>query len=229
MDETRTCRTCGETRSIHEFDLRSDTGKRRTQCKPCRRVAQVSPVDPSRRRTRWFVGTTELLRCRKCLCLKPWTEFPRRGRNSNRLQTWCKACLSKYKAQHHQKNHVREMRRIRRNQIAVVAANRARIAEYFETHSCLDCGETDPAVLEFDHVRGEKIQDVSRMVGGGCSWARIEAEIAKCEVRCANCHRRMTNARRHITRRISEDVSVSLVGDPGAIRTRDQHLRRVLL
>ena len=104
-----------------------------------------------------------------------------------------------------------------------------RVAQHLQTHACIDCGEADPIVLEFDHVRGEKVEDVSRMVASGRSWAKIEAEIAKCEVRCANCHRRVTNARRREVTGISEELSVWLVGDPGAIRTRDQHLRRVLL
>jgi hypothetical protein len=171
----------------------------------------------------------ELLRCRKCLAMKPWTEFPRRGRYSNRLHTWCKACFSAYKAERHQKNHDREMRRIRKNQAIQVAASRARVAEHLQTHPCVDCGEADPIVLEFDHVRGEKVDDVSRLVAGGFSWSRIGAEIAKCEVRGANCHRRVTSMRRREATGIAEELSFWLVGDPGAIRTRDQHLRRVLL
>jgi hypothetical protein len=47
-------------------------------------------------------------------------------------------------------------------------------------------------VLEFDHVRGIKVLDVSVMVARGYRWRRIESEIAKCVVRCANCHRRRT-------------------------------------
>lgn len=56
----------------------------------------------------------------------------------------------------------------------------------------MDCGEADPIVLEFDHVRGEKADNISRMVHGTRSIAAIQAEIDKCEVVCANCHRRRT-------------------------------------
>ena len=56
---------------------------------------------------------------------------------------------------------------------------------------CADCGCADTAVLEFDHVRGKNGR-VSRMARNGCSLARLEAEIALCEVRCGNCHRRRT-------------------------------------
>lgn len=67
------------------------------------------------------------------------------------------------------------------------------IIEYLATHPCVDCGETDNIVLEFDHL-GDKVADLSSYASGGRTWARIEAEIEKCEVRCANCHRRKTRA-----------------------------------
>jgi hypothetical protein len=70
--------------------------------------------------------------------------------------------------------------------------NRYRILQYLRQHPCVDCGEPDVLVLEFDHVRGEKVGEVLRLVNRGARWERVEAEIAKCDVRCANCHRRKT-------------------------------------
>jgi hypothetical protein len=60
---------------------------------------------------------------------------------------------------------------------------------YLITHPCVDCGEIDIRVLEFDHVRGQKTATISRLLAQGRNWSIIDAEIAKCEVRCANCHR----------------------------------------
>jgi hypothetical protein len=70
------------------------------------------------------------------------------------------------------------------------ARNKARqfIASYFATHPCADCGECDPIVLTFDHVHGEKINDIANMVQAGLGLETIKAEIEKCEVRCFNCH-----------------------------------------
>ena len=66
------------------------------------------------------------------------------------------------------------------------------ILTYLSDHSCIDCGEDDPIVLEFDHVRGTKIKAVSALVNDCRDWKDISIEIEKCDVRCANCHKRKT-------------------------------------
>lgn len=53
---------------------------------------------------------------------------------------------------------------------------------------CVDCGLRDIRVLEFDHVRGQKVESIGVMVRRGYALEAIRAEIAKCEVRCRNCH-----------------------------------------
>ncbi len=60
----------------------------------------------------------------------------------------------------------------------------------------MDCGETNPLVLDFDHVIGEKIMNISDMSRTSYSRETLMNEIDKCEVRCANCHRIVTDKRR---------------------------------
>lgn len=59
-------------------------------------------------------------------------------------------------------------------------------------HTCVDCGEKEIILLEFDHISGIKINTISSMVRIGCSIKTIEEEISKCQVRCVGCHRKKT-------------------------------------
>ena len=91
----------------------------------------------------------------------------------------------------------REAQRVR------VSANNARyeqqkrdwLTEYLRTHPCVDCGETDRDVLDFDHVRGVKLFGIATVMRKGYSLESLISEVAKCEVRCANCHRKVTRKR----------------------------------
>jgi hypothetical protein len=72
--------------------------------------------------------------------------------------------------------------------------------EFLKNHPCVDCGESDLIVLEFDHLT-----DKSFAVAYGirnCNWDSVLAEIAKCDVVCANCHGRRTAQRRGYLRRL---------------------------
>jgi hypothetical protein len=70
---------------------------------------------------------------------------------------------------------------------------RKKLTEYLKENPCVECGESDPIVLEFDHIyRDSKTTTVSRIIAGHASWERVLTEIKKCRVLCANCHRRHT-------------------------------------
>lgn len=86
------------------------------------------------------------------------------------------------------------------NKPSYLARNEARrqvvregLLAYLLEHPCVDCGEADPVVLQFDHVRGAKVKSLGVVAVSGWSWVRVLSEIAKCEVRCANCHTRKTS------------------------------------
>jgi hypothetical protein len=83
--------------------------------------------------------------------------------------------------------------RIRLERQRKVDEARQFIWDYLSTHPCVDCGESDPVVLEFDHIKGKKRISIADMPRGGYSIESIAAEIGKTVVRCANCHRRKTS------------------------------------
>jgi hypothetical protein len=74
---------------------------------------------------------------------------------------------------------------------------RAFILEFLLQNPCVDCGESNTIVLEFDHVgeAGTKEFNISDAVRLGYGMQRLKEEMAKCEVRCANCHRKKTYER----------------------------------
>lgn len=73
---------------------------------------------------------------------------------------------------------------------------------------CTDCGTVlRPEAMDFDHVRGEKLGNVSDLVGS--TTEALLAEVAKCELVCANCHRSRTEDRRadaHVDLALAYDV-----------------------
>jgi hypothetical protein len=50
--------------------------------------------------------------------------------------------------------------------------------------------------MDFDHVSGDKLDDICGMRMRAVSREAIAIEIAKCELVCATCHRARTHARR---------------------------------
>ena len=125
---------------------------------------------------------------------KPSELFAFRNMNTGSRQHHCRRCHAAYRRAHYVANRadyiqhaviqVRERR----------AVNRQAIYEYLLRHPCVDCGERDVLVLEFDHRdRALKWKPVGVLVMTK-RWQRVLAEIEKCEVRCVNCHRRRTAA-----------------------------------
>jgi 5-methylcytosine-specific restriction endonuclease McrA len=150
-------------------------------------------------------------RCSTCKAVKPLTEFNRRSASPDGRQWSCRECNKRY----HYENLERHMGQIRRRKRERVDDNRRRLFELLVRSSCVDCGTTDPIVLDFDHLR-DKAASVSRLVFSGAEWATVEAEIAKCDIVCSNCHRRRTARRAGSYRhRFLEDLAVRDARVPG--------------
>jgi hypothetical protein len=130
-------------------------------------------------------------RCPRCKTQKPKTDFNKNASRHDGLQRECRACQQERGREYYHRSQKR--REDTRKAHSKRRKRNARfVLEYLSSHPCIDCGEPDPVVLDFDHVRGKKKNSVSNLVRGGYSIASIQSEIEKCEVRCANCHRRKT-------------------------------------
>jgi hypothetical protein len=136
----------------------------------------------------------EVRKCYRCGELKPIEDFSWRRRAHGQRDTFCRPCRSAYGKEHYAANRARYIEQARIQKEKLMLERTKYLIKYFEINPCTDCGEQDPVVLEFDHLR-----DKSFAIGPALarrSWPIILAEIEKCEVVCANCHRRRTARRR---------------------------------
>lgn len=131
-------------------------------------------------------------RCCTCHEVRPLTDFNVRRAAPDGLQSRCRSCSREWYVAHREQHRAN----VRRRTVATRVEYKRRIGEHLETHPCVDCGESDVRVLDFDHdVGSDKTADIAALVAACGRWSDIVSEIAKCSVRCANCHRRVTSER----------------------------------
>ncbi len=124
-------------------------------------------------------------RCSRCGVLKDAAEFNVSARLGR--QYYCRKCQSAW----YKENKAEHIANVNANSTRYRERNRGYLIAYLRTHPCVDCGESDVALLEFDHQR-DKLKTVSNLSWASVPVERLKAEIDKCEVRCANCHMRRT-------------------------------------
>ena len=129
--------------------------------------------------------------CCKCKKKKYESEFNFKHKATNLLQKACKVCTRKEVRDHYLKNHEYYLLKARQRNAAIRVENKHFIWGYLSTHPCVDCGESDPVVLEFDHVEGVKRESIAVIIRTNTINV-VRKEIQKCVIRCANCHRRRT-------------------------------------
>jgi hypothetical protein len=134
-----------------------------------------------------------LARCGRCGELVPVEQFAWRRKAREQRDNYCVRCRAAYKREHYAANRKRYIGQAKTRTHAVVAERAAYLLDFFRSHPCMDCGERDPLVLEFDH-QGDKLFNISKGLRDR-SWQSVLDEIAKCDVVCANCHRRRTATR----------------------------------
>ena len=128
--------------------------------------------------------------CTKCKDEKFLEEFNKNKTRKDGYNNVCRICSNNNSKQYYNENKEKHKKNIAKRNKKVILENRKKMYEFYKTHACVDCAETNPIVLECDHKKEyKKLNNLSTMVNNGTSWETIEAEIKKCDVRCANCHR----------------------------------------
>jgi hypothetical protein len=163
---------------------------------------------PVRRLRIWKSGA--LRHCSRCGHDLPIESF---NRHRDGLQWWCRSCFAAYFRErgdtHRRQSYAAKLSR----QLALSA----HVLDHLRHHPCVDCGEADPIVLEFDHL-GEKTASVAELLSRTASMRAVDAEIARCEVVCANCHRRRTAMRGRWRRAETANVSSRPYATPNVAR-----------
>ena len=100
----------------------------------------------------------------------------------------CKICHRELSRLHYKKH----TDRYKKNQLDKLKVRGQYLYKYLLKNPCIDCGETDPSALDFDHRDiNEKKDHISKMFRDS-AWQIVLEEVKKCDIRCANCHRKKT-------------------------------------
>lgn len=110
----------------------------------------------------------------------------------------CKVCQRKYNQQWYQENKTVQQARVLANSARYKLENEIYVRELKSKNPCTDCSDYFHwFAMDFDHVRGKKIRNLSLMIHN-FPLERIKEEIAKCDLVCATCHRLRTAARMNL-------------------------------
>ena len=91
--------------------------------------------------------------CTSCHKEKLETEFNFKFKALGIRSETCRECKKKFQHEWYLNHLEQEKDRTRRNRMRMTDAGREFVYSYLAEHPCVDCGEKDPRVLDFDHVR----------------------------------------------------------------------------
>ena len=137
-------------------------------------------------------------KCTKCLADKKDEDFSWKIKSKGIKQSQCKKCVSESINKHYLADKDKYLKKARINNRAYKKRNKDFISDYLKDKCCVDCGNNNPIVLDFDHVKGKKRGNIGRLKIGANSIKYLQEEIDKCEIRCSNCHRIKTHERRNM-------------------------------
>jgi hypothetical protein len=134
------------------------------------------------------------MKCIECKTDKEEDQFSLKNKKIGKRNSKCKECCRTYSKQHYLENKARYKQRAQNFNKLAQQRNVKFLWDYKSINPCVDCQNSNPVVLDFDHVRGTKVDNVCTLAYVPVSLKVLIAEVDKCEIRCANCHRIKTDA-----------------------------------
>ena len=89
--------------------------------------------------------------CIKCNYPKEDIEFVFRSKGKNTRRNVCRSCCKEYTKNHYKKNKSVYIKRARKFNDNQKEENRKKLLDFLKDKRCIDCGNNDIRVLEFDH------------------------------------------------------------------------------
>ncbi len=133
-------------------------------------------------------------KCAKCKKEKLDSEFNFRNKDKGLYHSECKECTRLFVKNHYNNNKQYYLEKTQKRNTKLMSEILNYIQQYLLKNPCVDCGESDVVVLEFDHTgKLPKFKAISSLIRSRYPLEKIKEEISKCEVRCANCHRKKTS------------------------------------
>lgn len=136
--------------------------------------------------------TIKIKKCSLCQVRKEHSCFNKKRNSKDGLQNVCRSCNKQKAKRYYKENRKKHLATIYNRKLKRKEINQKLFFDFLLKSKCVDCNESNPLVLELDHIR-DKRKEVSLLLLYGYSWNVIKKEIDKCEVRCANCHSKKTH------------------------------------
>lgn len=125
-----------------------------------------------------------------CKLTKELSCFNANSSKKDGYNTICRECSNAHSRKYYEKNKAKQKKQILQAKNKRIEENKKFVLNLLKS-GCVDCSESDPIVLEFDHL-DNKVINISTLLSQGGSRKALISEINKCQIRCANCHRRKT-------------------------------------
>lgn len=110
------------------------------------------------------------------------------------VRSWCNECECESAKDRYKRNPASTKDSVKRRSKPI----REYLNRIKASTPCADCNKYfHPCQIDFDHVVGRKLFNLSQAFKLGKNMEQIDAEIAKTEIVCSNCHRLRTYQRQH--------------------------------